>query len=50
MCNNGYTIVSWILVIIPIVLLFLLIIFGIVALNKLNPEQIDKILYEDRKD
>jgi ABC-type Na+ efflux pump permease subunit len=46
-CTNGFTVVSWILVLLPFVLLIVLMIFGTVAMSKLSPDQIDQLMKDE---
>lgn len=44
LCVNGYTVVSWILVILPFIFLIITIMLSINAINNLTNEQLDYII------
>ena len=47
LCTSGFTVVSWILVLLPFVLLIVLMIFGTVAISKMTPIQLDQLMKDE---
>ena len=45
-CLSGHIFISWILVLLPIFFIILCVIYGLIALKKMTPEQIDKVFKE----
>jgi len=48
-CSIGYSVISWILVLLPIFFIILCIIFGLIALKEMTPEQLNEILVDLNK-